>query len=626
MLLILILSCISFTSIKGQALVPTQCASYFGTGSASPYDNTSIAAIYQRFCSVRQSISQCIENSKENMLISQSPVDWALALTFDKNQFDTKSQLLCQKLPEIATELECLKTHQDFCTSIMSSALPSIYGLYSNGNISSTVAKVSVCGVLNSTGSCYERELSGCSDGVKNFVADYYQIYAADCMGSITDMLPSQYKDSAFVSCALDSFADTIKNLTQIISTQVQNMSSMDSVLDVSFSAAREICQKTGIFANCIVERIKTTTSEIDKIMLQFINVNNLKAAMDLQCTRVGDLKDLYKNSQSCLKAMAKQTAYCGSIYLKGLLPQTSYVPVEYRTTTAAPKISNYADMICPGLKGMVDCMYMPLSRCVKGIDTLIDDTVDLLMSDKCKSLSNRGQAGVNLIPQASVFIQCGMTMASVFMEEGIIPTGKSNQSSSGAADTAMMVRKGMDVVCRNAAWYISCVDQRLSKSKNVIDRFFREIIDFSDNINRTKIISNVCKRHLTDIENNVDCFMSKLTTKQQFDQSGLMQCINKTNLNVWSVFGNPTQMYNMDGPTIRSTFCGPIDGMTKCATNIFGTCSQTVQSLMESLPKQILRTDCGGVRDPSAAHDLKSNTFWTIAVIFISLLLSKWF
>lgn len=98
----------------------------------------------------------------------------------------------------------------------------------------------------------------------------------------------------------------------------------------------------------------------------------------------------------------------------------------------------------------MVDCMYMPLSRCVKGIDTLIDDTVDLLMSDKCKSLSNRGQAGVNLMSQASVFIQCGMTMASVFMEEGIIPTGKSNQASV-AADITMRVRKGMDVVCRYA-------------------------------------------------------------------------------------------------------------------------------------------------------------------------------
>lgn len=60
------------------------------------------------------------------------------------------------------------------------------------------------------------------------------------------------------------------------------------------------------------------------------------------------DLKDVYKNSQSCLKAMAKQTAYCGSIYLTSLFPQTAYVPVEYRTTTAAPKITNYADMICP--------------------------------------------------------------------------------------------------------------------------------------------------------------------------------------------------------------------------------------------------------------------------------------
>ncbi|KAJ8305257.1 hypothetical protein KUTeg_015802 [Tegillarca granosa] len=353
------------------------------------------------------------------MLASNSPLDWGLALTFDKSQFDTRSQLLCQTLPEISSDLECLKTHRDLCTHVISSALISIYDSYSNGNISSTVAKVSVCGVLNRAGSCYKRELSGCNTRVKNFMSDYYQMYAADCMGSITDMLPPTYRDSALVSCVMDSFSDTMKNLTQLISSQARDMSSMNSVLDITFSAVKEICQ------------IKTSKSEIDKIVEQFINVENIKPAFDLQCSRIGDLKDMYKNSLSCMKSLTAQTTYCVSLYLKGLFPQKSYIPMEFKTTTAAPSINNYVNMICPGLKGMVDCMFIPLSRCVKGIDTLMDDTVNLMMSDRCKSLANQGQASLNLNPQASVFLQCGMTMSSLFMEEGVIPTSNPNQPIS---------------------------------------------------------------------------------------------------------------------------------------------------------------------------------------------------
>ncbi|KAJ8305218.1 hypothetical protein KUTeg_017225 [Tegillarca granosa] len=98
----------------------------------------------------RRNISQCVVDNGDQMVTSDNPESWAIGLVFQKSAFDLKSNAICKRLAEVASELECIlyETGDVPCGSGFSELIPNIYSLYKANNITEEKARSLICRML----------------------------------------------------------------------------------------------------------------------------------------------------------------------------------------------------------------------------------------------------------------------------------------------------------------------------------------------------------------------------------------------------------------------------------------------------------------------------------------------
>ncbi|KAJ8305485.1 hypothetical protein KUTeg_016030 [Tegillarca granosa] len=439
------------------AILPETCLRIYNDGSATPYNNTSIAAVFQIFCSIRQRLSQCIADNQQQMLQGNITMQWSTALLFDKRVFDEDSTNFCNSFPAVADDLECVKSANSDqtrnCSYILIQGIPPIFQMFRNGTITKDLAQKTICRISNTS-------------------------------------------------------------------------------------------------TNCLLNTLDFATAT------------------------------------DCLIDVPLQGQFCGKIYFANLFTTTRFDPTMITTTAALPSVDDNLRRFCPPMKLVVDCTYIPLSRCSRNLTNTMNSVVNMLMTDRCRSYADTiGLRPWDFDISASSMVKCGRVITT---QIGKATVGIGGNFTVG--NELETVKQAMAIACRDGNWLLKCIEDRVLASRNVYDKTLREILDFSTGVDRHKLFREVCQ-NITDIQSGVQCILNRGRTSS----TNIISCLrNYTEIRILS---NATQLSKLNGSMIRGRFCKPIQSLITCAKDTFGSCSTSLESLMENIPESILRTDCGGIR-----------------------------
>lgn len=554
-------------------------------------DEFTSLAVYCPFSTV---ILTCLMQNIFEIRRSPNPLVWASGYLIDFQTASDISQKVClwYQYPEKGTKECLLKTEpsRSYCRKRISNNLE-----YVRSTMYPDIANKDrfnmVCTVHHELSECIATEVSGqCGNETANHMKLFYEILGRQNCSKVDQTttksnatkvnLKEDLVRKALSGCGFDE---------SLYGLPMQKFSFRKYV-----SSLTKICSRLDNISTCLREKIGESKNSIQRYLGDSIDLTAMGAFTRAICSGEGE----FRKDIDCLEGLNTNVEYCINTVKSNNMIDRYYDPKKRKEP-----------MICSVLEDFSNCFAIQASRC----STRLADVLRKSHTDGMHGMCKKGKHTPSHIG-GSVLLHCGVTMATKI--EGLMAILNPNSSLLKIIDTIVKF------ACTEVDRYMTCIDRYFDKSTSLLDKFMRNIVDFSKKNKIRSMLKNVCM-HMTHIKRQMPCLLQH---KKDFQTCA--------SLSLPMLKNSLLTLNNMKGRQLRLKFCTDLAAMLACAIDTVGHCDQGLGNLANKTVLYVLNTKhCDKVIDDTfqsqphsqgLASQLVSNTVIINLLIFLVRLVVK--
>ncbi|XP_071138782.1 uncharacterized protein [Mytilus edulis] len=567
--------------------LPQECLSIITnkTQRNVTYSPRSVANVFNMYCGIINEFTDCLDRNRNTLHNSTSPIFRILADNFDKELVRSRMKNVCNLLPGVANDLECLKSATN------NTNVKSCLSQYRSHVTSPSLTLDNLCRAMTSQARCLRQYTTPdiCPSSVVEFyltnelvfIPTYCQSSQNPTMSSGTD---TSYIDSVIFICAWESFHSTLNGVVAELGNPSKNLATIARIFTESLNN-RSICSNRTAFATCVQDRYVKPFSEIDSIVARYLNPNLIGSALNQFC----ELR-LSRSEETCLKERDTVTGlvFCVgtmSLHLRDLKNRNKDSTQYYSNpnyTTPTPVEPGSVSDICSAIRTVDKCVRIQLQRCSSSLAQTFTNVERQLLSTDCFNAKSKWIENSHF---TSVMMYCGMHIGGELYLRII---GK-NTTIGGKQANLNVVKDFIPYLCGNMNDFVTCIAREVGQSKNILDRISLKLLDLTNAYRLQVIFGTMCDR-TRDIQDNVECFSKGAFTNCTY----LPKEQNRLFMKYLKTFQNNITYFDVDSVT---ELCGTVKEFGMCGARALSPCSKDLSQLGQNIINELLRPDCGGSR-----------------------------
>lgn len=566
---------------------PQECQSIIinNTKSNVTYPPRSVAKVFNMYCGIINEFTDCLDRYRNTLRNSTSPLFRILADNFDKELVRSRMKNVCDLLPGVANDLECLKSATN------NTNVKSCLSQYTLHVTHPNLTLDNLCRAMTSQSLCLRQYTTPdlCPASVLDFyltnelvfIPTYCQSFTNPTMSSGTD---KSYIDSVILICALESFHSTLNGVAAEFRSSSNNLAAIARIITESFNTM-SFCSNRTAFASCVQDRYVKPFREIDSIIARYLNPNSIGSALNHFCELT-----ISRSEETCLKERDTVIGlvFCGgtmSLHLTNLKNRnkdnTQYYSNRNYTTPTTVEPGNVSD-ICSAVRTVDRCVRIQLQRCSPSLAQTFANVEKQLLTTDCFNAKSKWIENSHF---SSVMMYCGMHIGGELYLRII---GK-NTTIGGKQATLNVVKDFIPYLCANMNNFVTCIAREVGQSNNIIDRISLKFLDLANAYRLQVIFGAMCDR-TRDIQDNVECF-----SKGEFSNcTNLPKEQNRLFMKYLDTFQKNITYFDVYSVT---ELCGTVKEFGMCGARALSNCSQDLSQLGQDIINELLRLDCGGLR-----------------------------